>query len=154
MAKTGDAAPNFKLLNQDNQSIQLRDVLQQQPLVLVFFPRAGSPVCTKQLCGIQQSYENFAKFGVRILGVSPDSPEANREFRAAYRYTFDLLSDPARGAFKAYGVGSLLLPGMTGRGTFVVGKDGKILYHKVEMTPLTFRDAGEMLEVLKKLRPA
>lgn len=144
--KVGDLAPDFTLPNQDGKSVTLSEVLKKNAAMLVFYPKDDSPVCTTQLCSYQDSYDRFLKFGITILGISGDSTESHKGFSS---FSFDLLSDSGKKVAKQYGAGGAIFGG---RGNFIVGKDGKILYEHVETVAITHRKPAELLKVLEDLK--
>ncbi len=143
--KVGDKAPDFELPNQDGKKVRLSDELAKKPVMVVFYPKDDSPVCTKQLCSYQDSYDRFLKF-VTILGVSGDSMESHKGFHS---FSFDLLSDEGKKVAKQYGSGGAIFGG---RGNFIIGKDGTILYEHVETVAITHRKTDELLQVLDELK--
>jgi peroxiredoxin Q/BCP len=146
----GRAAPPFRLQDQDGAWVELGDLLADGPVVLAFYPADMSVVCTKQLCDYRDAYAGIRAHGVRVVGISPDPPARHREFLAANRFGFRLLSDPDMDVFQRYGVRARWLP-MRSRGLFVISRDGRIVYDRVEPTGLTHRSAAEVLSVLKDL---
>jgi len=146
----GQPAPRFRLRDQDGRWLGLDDLLADGPVVLAFYPRDLSFVCTRQLCGYSDAYESLSATGARIVGISPDPPSRHREFIDAKRLGFQLLSDPDKSVFRAYGVVPRMFAIQT-RALFVVGRDGRVLYEKLEPTALTHRAAPELLTILRSL---
>lgn len=142
----GDKAPDFELPNQDGKLVRLYERLKERPQMLVFYPGDFTPVCTKQLCSYQDSYERFFRFGIGILGISKDPVEKHKEF---HKFSFDLLSDPEKKVIDAYGAGRFLIGG---RANFIVGKDATVLYEHVELVSITHRKTVELLQVLEQLK--
>lgn len=147
----GRPAPAFRLQNQDGAWVELPDLLAEGPVVLAFYPADESFVCTRQLCDYRDAYAAIRRHGVRVVGISPDPPARHARFIAAQRFEFPLLSDPDLAAFRAYGVFSRFLRRVRSRGLFVIGRDGVVLYERVEPTMVTHRDASEVLRVLRDL---
>ncbi|MGH2906099.1 MAG: thioredoxin-dependent thiol peroxidase [Solirubrobacterales bacterium] len=102
MLEAGDKAPNFKLQNQDDETMQLKD-FAGKTLVLYFYPRADTPGCTTQACGIRDRLDEYAAAGAVIVGVSPDEPAALAKFKQKHKLPFDLLADPDHAVADAYG---------------------------------------------------
>jgi len=128
--KIGNLAPAFSLLNQDGKTVSLKD-FKGKPVILYFYPRAMTPGCTVQACGLRDSAKNLAKLGVVALGVSPDQPKALLKFRERDQLNFDLLSDPDHVMAEKYGVWALKkFMGRESMGilrtTFIIGSDGKL----------------------------
>jgi peroxiredoxin Q/BCP len=148
----GDQAPDFKLQNENEEWVTLGELVKDAPVMLAFYPGDFTPVCTRQLCGYQNAYDRFVSYGIRVVGISANTPEEHQKFRNAYRFGFNLLSDPGHGVAKAYGITSLFMLGGLSRAVFILGKGGKILYRHVEATSLTHRKADEIIEVLDGLK--
>ena len=99
----GDAAPSFVL--QDHAGTMISsESLRGSSYVIYFYPKDDTPGCTLEACGFRDSTPRFSAKGVKVLGVSPDSPEVHARFRKKYGLTFPLLSDPEKTLAKAYGV--------------------------------------------------
>jgi thioredoxin-dependent peroxiredoxin len=98
----GDAAPDFTLPDQDGNDVSLSE-LRGETVVLYFYPRADTPGCTTQACGIRDRGDEYAAAGARVIGVSPDEPEALRKFAGKYGLDFTLLADPDHAVADAYG---------------------------------------------------
>ncbi|HEY8944350.1 MAG TPA: thioredoxin-dependent thiol peroxidase [Polyangiaceae bacterium] len=99
----GDSAPSF-VLQDESSTVVSSETLRGSPYVLYFYPKDDTPGCTLQACGFRDLQPRFSAKGVRILGVSPDSPDTHARFKKKYGLTFPLLSDPEKTLAKAYGV--------------------------------------------------
>ena len=106
MLNVGDKAPNFELLNQDEKTIKLSDYLGQK-VVVYFYPKALTPGCTVQACGIRDSKQELADLGVTTFAISPDKPSLLKRFEDKHQLNFHLLSDPETETIKAFGVWQL-----------------------------------------------
>lgn len=148
----GEAAPEFSLLNQNNERVELKQLLGNQALLIVFYPGDFTPVCTKQLCSYRDSLRDFKALGVNIVGISKNSPEEHAEFAKKYHFEFDLLSDQNREIQRRYGATSLFLLGGGTRAVYVISKNGRIIYRYIEPTPITHRKAKDLLLVLEDLK--
>lgn len=102
----GQAAPSFTAVNQHGESVSLSD-LAGKKVVLYFYPKAMTPGCTVQACGIRDSRQTFADANCIVLGISPDTPERLQKFIERDQLNFDLLSDPDHSIADAYGVWGL-----------------------------------------------
>ncbi len=151
-AIVGKPAPDFCLEADTGREVRLVDVVQAGPALLAFYPGDFTAVCTKQLCGYQESYDKFQGYGLNLYGISSNSPTSHREFSSKYKFAFTLLSDPWKVTAKAYGCTSLLMLGGVSRAVFVLNSRGLILYRYVEPTVLTHRNADELLSVLDDLK--
>jgi peroxiredoxin Q/BCP len=130
MLQAGDRAPDFTLLDQDGEELTLSS-LRGETIVLYFYPRADTPGCTTQACGIRDRDADYEAAGARVIGVSPDDPEALRKFAAKYDLGFTLLADPDHAVADAYGAwGEKSMYGKKYMGivrtTFIVDGDGRI----------------------------
>jgi peroxiredoxin Q/BCP len=125
MAKlnVGDRAPDFTLPSHDGREVSLEELRRDSVLVLFFYPKDGSPVCTKEACAFRDSYEDFTEAGAVVAGISADPTERHRSFAEANRLPFVLLSDPGGKAARDYGV-SKTLGLLPGRVTFVIDSEG------------------------------
>lgn len=128
--KIGNLAPAFKLLNQNDQEVDLKS-LRGKNVVLYFYPKAMTPGCTVQACGIRDSKKEFAKLNTVVLGVSPDEPKKLLKFIEKEKLNFDLLADPDHALAETYGVWGLKkFMGREYMGvkriTFIIGSDGKL----------------------------
>lgn len=146
----GVRAPGFRLQDQDERWVELADVTRAGAVVLTFYPADFSPVCTRQWCDYRDARGRFELSGVRMVGISPDSPARHREFITLQQLTFQLLSDPDLTAFRAYGAFSKWLP-MKTRACFVIDRTGIVRYEKVEPTMFTHRDAADLLAAIRDL---
>jgi peroxiredoxin Q/BCP len=121
--KIGDRAPDFNLPSQEGKQVSLADYRDKNVVVLFFYPKDESPICTKEVCSFRDAYEDFVKLGAVVIGVSSDSAESHREFAAHHRLPFLLLADANGSLRKAYGVPKTLGI-MPGRVTYVIDKEG------------------------------
>lgn len=101
--KAGDKAPDFELLDQNGESHKLTDYLGKWVL-LYFYPKDDTPGCTKEACGIRDSFSQFKKSKIVVLGVSIDSVESHKKFAKKYSLPFSILSDKDKIVVKLYGV--------------------------------------------------
>lgn len=101
--QSGDLAPQFTLLNQDNQPISLSDFKGKKVLVY-FYPKALTPGCTTQACGLRDAKSELEKLGVVILGISTDAPKKLAQFVEKKSLNFTLLSDEDHQVAEQFGV--------------------------------------------------
>jgi peroxiredoxin Q/BCP len=130
MLEPGQTAPDFTLPDQDGRQVTLSD-LRGETIVLYFYPRADTPGCTTQACGIRDRGPDYEAAGARVIGVSPDEPAALEKFAAKYDLGFTLLADPDHAVADAYGAwGEKSMYGKKYMGilrtTFIVDADGRI----------------------------
>lgn len=122
MLATGELAPDFELPDQDGRKRRLGDLLGGRPLILYFYPADFTPGCTREACDLRDLHTQILSAGLRVIGVSPQSPESHRRFRDEHSLPFMLLSDEEKVAIKAFGVDGPLGIGVR-RATFLI--DGK-----------------------------
>ena len=130
MLEPGDKAPAFTLPDQDGNKVKLTD-LKGETVVIYFYPRAETPGGTPQACGIRDRGAEYRDLGARVLGISPDEPEALRKFAANQKLDSTLLSDPdhkVADKYGAWGEKSMYGKKYMGmlRSTFIVDSKGKI----------------------------
>jgi thioredoxin-dependent peroxiredoxin len=126
----GDGAPDFSLLDQNGEEVTLSD-LRGQTVVVYFYPRADTPGCTTQACGVRDRGAEYAEAGARVIGISPDEVGALEKFAGKYGLDFTLLADPDHSVAEAYGAwGERSMYGRKFMGiirsTVIVGPDGKV----------------------------
>ncbi len=126
----GDKAPAFKMAASGGREVSSAS-LKGKPYLLYFYPKADTPGCTKQACGIQEALPALGKLDLTVIGVSPDAMPPIEKFAAKYKLEFPLASDPDHKVAEAYRVwveksmyGKTYM-GME-RSSFLVGADGKV----------------------------
>jgi peroxiredoxin Q/BCP len=151
LMEVNDKAPEFILPDQNGENISLKD-LRGKYVVLYFYPRADTPGCTIEACEFRDTYSKIKKTGAVLLGISPDTPKAQKKFEEKFSLPFTLLGDADKKIANAYGV--MQEKNMYGkkvmgvaRTTFVIGPDGKIKHIFKKVKPEGH--AEEVLEYLK-----
>lgn len=129
--KIGNMAPAFTMLDQNGEKVSLKDYKGKKNVVLYFYPKAMTPGCTTQACGIRDFKKEFAKTSTVVFGVSPDAPERLGRFIVRDDLNFTLLSDPEHKIADKYGSwGPKKFMGKEYDGilrqTFIIGKDGRL----------------------------
>lgn len=140
MIESGDEAPDFELPDQDGRAVKLSD-FRGRPVVVYFYPKADTPGCTTQACGVRDHRADYAAAGVTVLGISPDPVAKVKRFHDKQSLDFSLLADDGHAVADSYGV--WVEKSMYGktyfgneRTTFIVDSDGKVA------------------QVLRKVKPA
>ena len=134
----GDRAPDFTLLDQAGNEVSLSD-FKGERLLVYFYPRANTPGCTTQSCAVSESRGDLQSKGIRSVGISPDTPAAQRKFDDKYTLGFPLLSDPdftVAKAFGAFGVKNMYGKKKEGiiRSSFLIDENSTIVgaWYKVK----------------------
>lgn len=141
MPDTGDTAPDFTapLANGEVDSFTLSEALEDGPVVLAFFPGAFTSVCSHEMTAFSDRLDAFTDAGVRVYGVSVDSPFAQNAFRDELGLNFDLVSDANDELIDQYNVSmdfdQLGVYNVAKRSVFVVDTDGEITYKWVSDDP-------------------
>ena len=153
MLTAGDQAPDFTLPDQSGEPVTLSD-LRGQTVVLYFYPRADTPGCTTQACGVRDHAAEYDKIDARVIGISPDPVTAVRKFADKYDLGFTLLADEDHAVADAYGTWrEKSMYGKTymgvQRATFIIDADGRIAKVFPRVSPKTHDDA--VLEALGAL---
>ena len=151
MLAIGEIAPDFTLPDQHGDPITLSE-LRGAPAVVYFYPKASTPGCTTQACGIRDHRADYEKLGVRVLGVSPDPVKRVAKFADEHELGITLLADEDHEVAERYGV--WVQKSMYGRqymgvqrATFILDADGRVAHVIPKASPKTHDDA-----VLKALR--
>lgn len=147
--KVGDKAPDFTLPAQDGGNVSLHDFAGQKAVVLYFYPKDGTPGCTKEACSFRDSYEDFKSAGAEVLGVSSQNEKSHQSFASEHKLPFKLLADTDGKLRKTYGVPSSMgvLPG---RVTYVIDKAGVVRLVFNSQLDAT-KHVSEALNVIKGL---
>jgi len=153
MIQPGEQAPDFQLPDQSGATVSL-SALRGQPVVLYFYPKADTPGCTTQACGVRDHRSDYERAGATVLGVSPDPVKAVGKFADKYDLGFTLLADEDHAVCEAYGV--WVEKSMYGktywgaqRTTFIIDPDGVVAHVIPKVSPKTHDD--EVLAALGAL---
>lgn len=151
--QVGQDAPDLELpLAGGKEKFKLSDYKGKQPVVLLFFPLAWTGVCTQQMCDTRDAMGQYNSLGAKVVGISVDSPFALDKFKQEQGVNFDMASDFNRDACDAYGCKYDELLGFKGvakRSAFVIGKDGKVKYAKVNESAKDVPPISEIQEAVK-----
>ena len=146
----GEPAPNFTLTSDTGEQVRL-SALRGKPVVLYFYPKDDTPGCTKQACGIRDSYDEFERRGAVVLGVSPDTETSHVKFKEKYELPFTLLADPEHKVAEQFDVwkqksfAGKKYMGIE-RSTFLIDSEGKV--SKVMRRVKTDTHADDVLAAL------
>lgn len=145
--KEGMKAPEFELKDSRGKLFKLASYLGKSPVVVYFYPKAGTPGCTKQACGIRDDWSKFKNRNIKVVGISTDSKSDLKKFARKYKLYFPLLSDEAKLVSKKYGV--LRPDGKDRRVTFIIDRKGEIA-KIIEVKDIS-RHAIEAFDIASKL---
>lgn len=123
--KVGDKLPNFSLINENEETVQSTDL--PLPLVLFFYPKNETSVCTKEACYFRDYFSEFKEYGVNVIGVSKDDLKSHKSFKTHHRLPYPLMSDTGGAALKILGA-SKFLGLVSARVTLVINKEGEIIH--------------------------
>ncbi len=104
MLKAGERAPEFTLPDDTGTDRSLTELLSAGAIILYFYPADFTPGCTSQACKLRDLHTDIQRAGMRVVGISPQSPESHAKFRAKYQLPFTLLSDEQKTVIKMYGL--------------------------------------------------
>lgn len=129
--KQGDKVPDFTLTDQDGHPFRLASFLGKKKLIIFFYPKDESPVCTKEACAFRDAYAQFSDANALVIGINNGSVASHKAFADKERLPFTLLSDPGNKVLHLFQVkeqdfGNNIK--VSGRETFVIGLDGSIAY--------------------------
>lgn len=144
----GKNAPDFVASASDGTTFRLSD-LRGKTVVLFFYPRDGTPFCTRQACAFRDHYERFCELGAEVVGVSADGVERHRAFAQAQRLPFRLLSDPRGELRRLFGVPKTLGV-FPGRVTYVIDQQG-VVRHVFNSQTAVDRHITEAMAVVERL---
>ncbi len=154
LPKVGNMAPAWALPNQRGEKVSLKDFKGKKNVVFYFYPKALTPGCTTQACGIADAKQQFDKLDTVVFGVSPDPVKKLQNFIDKKSLNFDLLSDEDKAIAEKYGVWGLKkfmgkeFMGII-RTTFIIGKDGRLKHVMDKVKTKTHHD--DVIEILKTL---
>src|SRR5919201_4293692 len=156
MIEAGEQAPEFTLPDQDGEPVSLADFVGQT-VVLYFYPKADTPGCTTQACGVRDHLPNYTDLGTVVMGVSPDPVKAVKKFHEDQSLNFTLLADADHKVTEEYGVWvEKARYGRTymgaARTTFIIAPDGTVAHVIPNVSPKTHDEV--VLRALAELAPA
>lgn len=125
MLAIGARAPEFTLPDQDDRNVSLSTLLNRGPLILYFYPADFTPGCTREACMLRDLHNEILGVGLKVAGVSPQSPDSHRQFREKYQLPFTLLSDVEKFVVKMYDVNGPLGLGVR-RATYLIDQARQI----------------------------
>lgn len=123
--KIGDKLPDFSAKDTNENTFNSQDYIGKKSLVIYFYPKDETKVCTQQACSFRDNYQEFKDLGAEVIGISADTVTSHLKFKSKFNLPFVLLSDNDKKLRKLFGVENdfLIIPG---RQTYVVDKNGLI----------------------------
>ena len=127
----GDKAPDFKVLDEQGNTVELADFIGKK-LVVFFYPKASTPTCTIEACNLRDNYKLLNDYGYKILGVSADSQKRQSNFKKKFNFQYPLIADVDKvmlNAFEVWGPKKFMGRTFDGihRMTFVIDEAGIII---------------------------
>jgi peroxiredoxin len=152
----GQKVPDFTLADTNNTSQKFSDLARGKNVVLAFFPGAFTGVCTKEACSLRDTADKFNSMNAQVIGISVDSPIAQKAWVAANNLNFPLLSDYSRKVINEFGVALPNFAKLEGytvaqRAVFVIDKTGTVRYKQVTSGPGVEPNYEEIKEAVAKL---
>lgn len=121
----GDQVPAFTLRDQNGNEFDIEDY-RGKKLIVYFYPKNESGVCTKEACAFRDNYKVFEDKGAMVIGINSGTVESHKKFAEHHRLNFTLLSDSGNRVLKSFGIKNILF--LTGRETFVVNEQGRVVF--------------------------
>jgi peroxiredoxin Q/BCP len=148
--EVGSKIPEFTLPDQDGNTINIKDMIGANNLVIYFYPKDDTPGCTKEACSFRDQFTDFSDLGAKVIGVSSDSVKKHKNFAEKHRLPYTLLSDVDKKVRKAFGVPTDFLGLLPGRVTYIIDKKG-VVKHVFNSQFNAEKHVSEALRVLKSL---
>lgn len=148
--KKRDTVPLFRLKDHNGREFSISDHLGT-PMVVFFYPKDDTPGCIREVCSFRDHYEDFITAGIKVIGISNDTPEIHYAFRKRNRLPFTLLSDEYNKVRNLFGVRTNLFGLIPGRVTYVIDQKG-IIQHVFKSQFRVTRHVKEALKNSNKLK--
>lgn len=147
----GDRVPSFELPDQSGKQVRLEDLLGKGPIVLFFYPKDETPVCTREACSFRDAHDDLQKAGATVFGISGDSVASHAAFAKNHRLQYGLLADVGdRVRNGIFGVPKGLLGLKPGRATYVIDKTG-VIRHRYQAHLEAQAHVDEAIATVQKL---
>ncbi|WP_366184742.1 peroxiredoxin [Flavobacterium ovatum] len=124
--KVGDKVPVFSAKDVRGNVFESQSIIGEKPVVIYFYPKDDTAICTAQACGFRDSYQDFQDLGAEVIGISSDGQQSHQEFSTKHNLPFILLSDEDQKIKNQFGISSRFFGILSARVTFVVDKDGVV----------------------------
>lgn len=144
----GSKAPDFTLPSHSGETVSLKDFLGRRPVVLYFYPKDNTVICTKEACAFRDDHREFGKLDAEVIGISSDSVESHGSFATKHDLPFVLLSDEGGKVRNLYGAKSLgFIPG---RVTYIIDREG-VVRHVFSSQLGAHKHVEEALKALRSI---
>lgn len=152
--RVGDKVPYFTLKDQNGIDFSIKNLIHKKNMVIYFYPKDDTPGCTKEACSFRDEFEDFKNLNTVVIGISSDDVKSHKEFEKKYNLPFTLLADTNKEAQKLFGVPKSALGLIPGRVTYVIDKDGTVIYIFDSLRKATehIKNAKEALQKKKNIR--
>ena len=148
----GRIAPDFTLPDHLGRQVTLSKACEVGPVLLVFYPKDFSLICTQQLCSYRDNMARFHEFGVQLIGVSQNAASMHSQFARRYNFEFSLCTDLKHKVARDFDTASIFMLNRPSRACFIINTKRLILYRYVEPTALTHRSADELIGILQDMK--
>ena len=145
--KVGDTSPNFILKDQNGEDFELYKNLDKN-ILLVFYPKDDSPVCSIQLADYNDNFDDFLNCDIKLIGINTDDIQSHSKFCTKLNLNFPLLSDEDKKVSKLFNAINIF--GINKRHLVLLGRDKTILWMDSTI-PVTYRKTKEIVEKVKML---
>lgn len=145
----GAQAPAVTGITETGAELNLGDVYKKGYTLVYFYPKADTSGCTAQGCSLRDAYEDLTRKGVTVIGVSTDTPEAQKAFKEKHHFPFTLIADQDQAVIKAFGVPVRQVPAMgafAARQAYLIDRTGKIVWCDYKAS--TKEQAADVLKAL------
>jgi thioredoxin-dependent peroxiredoxin len=148
----GSTPPDFTLRNQNDEAVSLRDLLGKGPVVVFFYPKDETAVCTKEVCAFRDAYADLQAAGASVVGISSDGVSSHQRFAAKHQLPYPILADGKGQVRRSWNVPRTMLGLMEGRSTYVLDASGTIRHsHDGALQSQEHVDAA--LAAVRRLKP-
>jgi peroxiredoxin Q/BCP len=143
----GAMAPAVTALDQNGKEVVFADLYKKGVVLVYFYPKSDTPGCTMEACSLRDAFDDLAKKGIQVVGVSADKVEKQKAFEEKYKLPFIIIADPDKKVISAFGVPAL--KGFAARQSFLI-KDGKIVWRALKAS--TKEQAADVLKAFSELK--
>lgn len=149
----GDPVPRFELPDQQGNTFRVEDVIGQRALVVFFYPKDETAVCTAEACSFRDAHEDFVAAGAQVVGISSDDVASHKRFAARYGLRYPILADVGGAVRRLFGVPRGLFGFSDGRVTYVIDREG-VVRHRFASTLQASAHMRQALDTVRALSAA